>query len=354
MGAPEENQRKGLQKEIDIAASIQSVTEDIVIRLSKHVRRETGEKNLCLAGGVALNCVANGKVFREQIFDRIWVQPASGDAGGALGAAQHIAHTFYDAERPPLQDNLDRQSGSFLGPNYSAREIKAFIQTYGLKARKLGSMRAKTIADLLSQQKIIGLFSGRMEFGPRSLGARSIIGDPRNAGMQKEMNLKIKFRESFRPFAPAVLRECVSDYFDFDSDSQYMLFVAPVKNEICLSNVHSVETKDLMDILKAPRSSIPAVTHVDYSARIQTVDMKTNPSFYEIISEFKKITGCSVLINTSFNVRGEPIVCTPKDAYRCFMRSNIDALVIEDYLFLKEEQDPIENDDNWRNEYELD
>ncbi len=342
------------KREVDIAASIQKVTEEVVLRLARHSQRVTGERQLCMAGGVALNCVANGRVRTEAGFEQVWVQPASGDAGGALGAALHAAHAYYSVPRAPKGCALDRQRGSFLGPRYSNREVEAFIKTYGLKAEILGSARSRVIAELLCEQKIVGLFSGRMEFGPRSLGARSIIADPRTPTMQRDMNLKIKFRESFRPFAPAVLKERLKDYFEFEDDSPYMLMVAPVRRDIRRDFVLPDDPGYLMDILNAPRSSIPAVTHVDFSARIQTVDEKTNPEFYGILKEFDRLTGCGVLINTSFNVRGEPIVCTPKDAYRCFMRSGLDALVIEDYLFRKELQSSVPEDDSWRSEYELD
>lgn len=342
------------KREVDIAASVQQVTEDVVLKLARHARQSTGERRLCLAGGVALNCVANGKIHAEDIFDDVWVQPASGDAGGALGAALHASHAYFGVARPRMGATLDRQSGSFLGPQYSRRETLALINTYGLVAEELGPDRAQVIAGLLRDQQIVGLFQGRMEFGPRALGARSIIADPRTPSMQRDMNLKIKFRESFRPFAPAVLREKLHDYFVFDGDSPYMLMVAPVRPDIRQPFELPEDPGYLMDVLNAPRSKVPAVTHVDFSARIQTVDAVTNPGFYDILKAFDDLTGCAVLINTSFNVRGEPIVCTPKDAYRCFMRSGLDALVIDDFLFRKADQPASADDDSWRSEYELD
>lgn len=354
-GPPRKAESRITRKEMDIAASIQIVTEEILFGLARHARELTGERNLVLAGGVALNCVANGKLLREKIFDRIWIQPASGDAGGALGAAMLVTHNYFKKKRE-VADNLpDSQKGSLLGISFSNREIEAFINTYGLAAEKIeGQQRGKVIAQLLADQKIIGYFSGRMEFGPRSLGARSIIADPRNVNMQSAMNLKIKFRESFRPFAPSVLRERVSDYFEMDEDSPYMLFVAGVKPELRKTVLWQKDNDDMVEILNMPRSLIPAVTHVDYSARVQTVDEYTNPKFYQVLKEFDALTGCGVVVNTSFNVRGEPVVCSPKDAYRCFMRTGIDFLILEDYVFDKNDQPKFSETEDWRDEYELD
>jgi carbamoyltransferase len=354
-GPPRKAESRITRKEMDIASSIQMVTEEILFGLARHARELTGETNLVLAGGVALNCVANGKLLREKIFDRIWIQPASGDAGGALGAAMLVTHSYFQQKRK-IADNLsDSQKGSLLGISFSNREIEAFINTYDLPAEKIEvQYRGKLIAQLLADQKIIGYFSGRMEFGPRSLGARSIIADPRNVNMQSAMNLKIKYRESFRPFAPSALRERVSDYFEMDEDSPYMLLVAGVRPELRKSVLCQSNTDDMVEILNMPRSIIPAVTHVDYSARVQTVDEYTNPKFYQVLREFDALTGCGVVVNTSFNVRGEPVVCSPKDAYRCFMRTGIDFLILEDYIFDKSKQPNFSEANDWRDEYELD
>ncbi len=354
-GPPRKAESRITRKEMDIAASIQVVTEEILFGLARHAKELTGEKNLVLAGGVALNCVANGKLLREKIFDRIWIQPASGDAGGSLGAALLVTHSYFKKKRKRADNVSDRQKGSLLGISFSNREIQAFINTYGLIAEKIeGPQRGKIIARYLADQKIIGYFSGRMEFGPRSLGARSIIADPRNINMQSVMNLKIKFRESFRPFAPSVLRERVSDYFELDKESPYMLLVAGIKPELRKIVEWKKDTDDMIQILNMPRSLIPAVTHVDYSARVQTVDENTNPKFYQLLKEFDALTGCGVLVNTSFNVRGEPVVCNPKDAYRCFMRTDLDFLILEDYVFDKNKQPKFSETENWRDEYELD
>jgi carbamoyltransferase len=354
-GPPRKSESRITRKEMDIAASIQAVTEEIVFGLARHSKNLTGEKNLVLAGGVALNCVSNGKLLREKIFDKIWIQPASGDAGGALGAAMLVSHSYFNVKRELKDNESDKQKGSLLGISFSNREILAFINTYGLIAEKVDEIqRGKEIAQLLAEQKIIGYFSGRMEFGPRSLGARSIIADPRSVSMQSTMNLKIKFRESFRPFAPSVLRERVSDYFELDEESPYMLLVADVKPEIRKKVALQKNSDDMVEILNISRSLIPAVTHVDYSARVQTVDENMNPKFYKVLKEFDKLTGCGVLVNTSFNVRGEPVVCSPKDAYRCFMRTDMDFLVLEDYIFDKNKQPKISEIENWRDEYELD
>lgn len=341
------------QKEMDIAASIQKVTEEVVLRLAKTIADETGEENLCLAGGVALNCVANGRVERESPFKCVWIQPAAGDAGGALGAASIAWHEYRGEARSV--NGRDAMSGSYLGPSYSAEEARRRLLKCDAVYEELDdSELLPRLAEILDQGKVVGWFQGRMEFGPRALGGRSIIGDPRNSQMQTQMNLKIKYRESFRPFAPSVLAERVSDFFDQAGPSPYMLIVAPVKESLRIEM--SDEQRQLfgVDKLKVKRSELPAITHVDYSARVQTVHEETNPRYYALIKEFDKLTGCSVLVNTSFNVRGEPIVCTPEDAYRCFMRTEMDYLVIENLIFAKEEQPEIEQDDDWRDEFELD
>ena len=341
---------------MDLAASIQCVTEEVMLSLSRHVHELTGASNLCLAGGVALNCVANGKILRAGIFDEIWIQPAAGDAGGAIGAA-YLAHTeMLGGTRPPISRGSDSQYGSFIGPEYGENEIAAFLKRSGAVHRKLdpADSGANEIAALLAEEKVVGMFAGRMEFGPRSLGARSILGDPRSASTQSRMNLKIKFRESFRPFAPIVLRERVSDYFELDCDSPYMLLVAPVKEEHRLHPKPAADTEDMLQIVNAVRSDVPAITHVDFSARVQTVTEGVNPRMYSVLKAFDSLTGCPVLVNTSFNVRGEPIVCTPQDAYRCFLRTEMDALVLGNHILYRGDQPPIEADDSWKKEFALD
>ena len=332
------------QRHMDLAASIQWVTEEAVLRIGREVQRRTDAKNLVLAGGVALNCVANGRLLREGPFDDIWIQPAAGDAGGALGAALFVWHQLLEKPRNP--DGRDAQQGSFLGPRYSNDAISRFLTGKGGQVRRCESESDLTehVADLLADGKIVGWFQGRMEFGPRSLGARSILGDPRSSAMQTTMNLKIKFRESFRPFAPAVLQDCVADWFEFDPDheSPYMLLVAPVREDrrtpIDPELLQTMqEDPDLRRRVNVVRSEIPAVTHVDYSARLQTVDEERNPRFYRLIEAFDRLTGCPILVNTSFNVRGEPIVCTPEDAYRCFLATDMDVLVLEDFVIVKDE-----------------
>jgi carbamoyltransferase len=328
------------QFHMDIAASIQAVTEEVVLRITRALAIETGLKNLCLAGGVALNCVANGKVLRDSSFSHIWVQPASGDAGGALGAALAACHI--NLRHPRLPSNgIDRMSGSYLGPSYTQSEVKRRLHDTGarftvLDQNELLEMTAKALAS----DKAVGWFQGRMEFGPRALGGRSILADPRSPNMQKTLNLKVKYRESFRPFAPSVLREDVSDWFELDIDSPYMLLVADVIHERRREMTDEERALFGIDKLNVPRSHIPAVTHVDYSARIQTVHRETNPLYHALLSRFKRLTGCPVLVNTSFNVRGEPIVCTPEDAFRCFMGSEIEILVVENCFMRKEDQDP--------------
>ena len=358
-GAERKPESKISRREMNLAASIQQVTEEIVLKVCRHLRELTGEKNLVMAGGVALNCVANGLIEREKIFENLWIQPAAGDAGGALGAALLIAHQQFGAKRIFNSNGRDTQSGSYLGPHFSNNEIQAFVERRNYPFEKVSGMRerAEKIAAALADGKVVGYFGGRMEFGPRSLGGRSILGDPRRADTQTTMNLKIKFRESFRPFAPSVLAEKCAEYFDLDVESPYMLLVAPVKKDRQIAmNLQKFQNgdDDLMSVVNQPRSDIPAVTHVDYSARIQTVNRADKPDYYAIIEEFEKLTGCAVIVNTSFNVRGEPIVCTPQDAYRCFMRTEIDLLVLEDFLLWKNDQPEIEKDDSWKDEFELD
>ncbi len=338
---------------MDLAASIQLVTEEIVIKLAKTLHKETGINNICLAGGVALNCVANGKLYKEKIFENIWIQPASGDAGSSLGAAFICWHEYL--KKPRKINPKDSMQGTYLGCEFSNKEIIYYLKKINAPFEELKDEQLfKKIAKIIAEGKVVGWFNGAMEFGPRALGARSIIGDPRNQKMQSIMNLKIKYRESFRPFAPSVIEEDVDSLFDINTKSPYMLLVAPVKEEICIkmnkkeSNLFGIEK------LNVPRSTIPAVTHVDYSARIQTVNSETNPRYYKLIKKFKDLTGCPALVNTSFNVRGEPIVCTPQDAYRCFMRTDMDALVLENQLLLKVEQPKTEKDETWKQKFELD
>ncbi len=337
---------------MDIAASIQAATEEVVLRLTSSIAKEYKIKNLCLAGGVALNCVANGKILKKKIFENVWIQPAAGDAGGSLGAA--LAFWHKELQQPREIQKKDQMKGSYLGPSYNDDEIEKNLKSLKGKFKKLSAENLiETVAKELNNGKTIGWFQGRMEFGPRALGGRSIIADPRSEKMQKELNMKVKFRESFRPFAPSVLREDVSKWFEFDSDSPYMLLVAEVKKEIQVSM--SEDNKKLFGIekLNIKRSSIPAVTHVDYSARIQTVHKETNPKYHSLISKFKEITGCSVLVNTSFNVRGEPIVCSVKDAFNCFMGTNLDILVCENFILYKNEQDSSLKR-NYESKFELD
>jgi carbamoyltransferase len=341
------------QVHMDLAASVQAVTEEIVLRLGRSVRKETGARNICLAGGVALNCVANGKLLRENVFDNIWVQPAAGDAGGAVGAAYAAYHGFMGQPRK-LNGHMDGMAGSYLGPEYTDDEIAERLTVAKAKFTRLDhAQMIDQTAQALADSKAVGWMQGRMEFGPRSLGARSILGDARSPSMQKTLNLKVKYRESFRPFAPAVLREDLGKYFDIKTDSPYMLMVAPVNEDRRRAMTAAEEALFGIDKLNVPRSDIPAVTHVDYSARIQTVHKETNPAFHELLESFKAKTGCSVLVNTSFNVRGEPIVCTPEDAFRCFMGSEIEVLVVGNCLLRKEDQDPALKLD-YKNAFELD
>ena len=344
------------RKEMDLAASVQLVTEEIILKLVAHVTTLTGSRRLVMAGGVALNCVANGRVLRESGLEGLFVQPAAGDAGGALGAALLVSHQVFGAPRV-VHGKSDSLKGSFLGPGFGPHEVAAFLDRHDIPHQHVEEpdARARVVADALADGHVVGHFSGRMEFGPRALGARSILGDPRRPDMQSTMNLRIKFRESFRPFAPAVLAEKAADYVELEGESPYMLLVAPVKRERHIPMERPVsEGDDMLPILNQPRSDIPAVTHVDYSARVQTVDRERNPDFHRILSAFYDKTGCPVLVNTSFNVRGEPIVCTPQDAYRCFMRTGMDLLVLEDRLLWKHEQPPWADEEDWRSEHELD
>ena len=353
-GAPRKPESPLTAREMDLASSIQVVTEEVVLRLANTVHRELDVDCLCMAGGVALNCVANGRVLREGPFRDVFFQPAAGDAGGAIGAALAVWHE-YDGQ-PRTVTARDAMHGGYLGPCYADEEIRAFLDSIGARYRILVERDElyEQVARLLAEEKIVGWFQGRMEFGPRALGARSILGDPRSPRMQSVMNLKIKFRESFRPFAPAVLAERVSDYFEIDRASPYMMLVAGVREDLRTRMTPEQERLFGIEKLNVPRSTIPAVTHVDYSARIQTVHRETNSPLHELISRFAALTGCAVLVNTSFNVRGEPIVCTPADAYRCFMRTEIDHLVIERFILDKKDQPALPKDESWMKEFELD
>ena len=400
MGGPARQPESRLtQREMDLARSIQDITEEVMLKMTAFAHRETGLRDLCLAGGVALNCVGNGRILRDGPFDQIWIQPAAGDAGGSLGVALALWHRHLGKprisperagtwERPPRAGGriptasakatavkkdappkyADGMSGSYLGPSFSEDEIAGFLATNNYKARRVvrpalgvpsaaaapGAAFAEEIAEFIAAGKVVGLFLGRMEFGPRALGGRSIVGDARSPKMQSVMNVKIKFRESFRPFAPAVLREHVNEWFELDADSPYMLLVADVQPSHRLPKPAGVEALWGIEQLNVPRSDVPAITHVDYSARIQTVRREVNPDYYDIINAFYQRTGCPVIVNTSFNVRGEPIVCTPEDAYRCFMRTNMDVLVLEHFILEKAEQAPIAEDHSWRKEFVLD
>ena len=350
-GAPRRPESTVTQRDMDLARSVQEVTEEVMLRMARHIHRRTGQKNLCLAGGVALNCVGNGKILREGPFENIWIQPAAGDAGGALGAALFAWYQYLDNERR-ADGAHDFMRGSFWGPEFTNEDIRLYLEQNEIPGEELSSEELpERVADLIAAEKTIGWFQGRMEFGPRALGARSIIGDARSPRMQETMNLKIKFRESFRPFAPTVLRERVSDYFDLDGESPYMLLVAPVKESIRREMTAQEQSYFGLEQLHVVRSVIPAVTHVDYSARVQTVAEEINPVYYKMIKAFERKYGCPVIINTSFNVRGEPIVCTPEDAYLCFMRTNMDYLVLGNYLLSKEKQKPLSRDIDWRSKY---
>lgn len=352
-GSPRQPESPISQREMDIAASIQVVTEEIILRLAKAIHQETGAENLCLAGGCALNCVANGRVLREGPFREIWVQPAAGDAGGAVGAALAIWYQYHQQPRSPKVG--DAMKGAYLGPEFTQADIHNYLDQVGARYQLLtDSQLFHQVSELLAKENVIGWFQGRMEYGPRALGNRSILGDPRSPKMQSTINLKIKYRESFRPFAPAILKERASDYFEIDQPSPYMLLVAPLQHERRIAS--SLEQSKLFGIekLSAPRSTLPAITHVDYSARIQTVDGDTNPRFHKLLSSFEAKTGCPVLVNTSFNVRGEPVVCTPEDAYQCFMRTEMDYLVLGNYLLAKSDQETPQRKKFQQTSFELD
>lgn len=371
-GPPRQPESRITQREMDLARSVQVITEEVILKMSNYAQRETGMKKLCLAGGVALNCVANGRVLRELAFDDIWIQPAAGDAGGSLGIALAIWYRYLGNSRvspeqtgmwaSPRQPHLnglppyaDGMKGSFLGPRDSDAEIESLLTSRGLPYQKFSQRELpEAVANLLAAGKIVGLHQGRMEFGPRALGGRSIIGDPRSPEMQAAMNLKIKYRESFRPFAPSVLRERVGEWFDLQTDSPYMLLVSDVATQRHRQMTPEEHALWGIDKLNVKRSEIPAVTHVDYSARIQTVRRETNPLYWEIIEAFRRQTGCPVIVNTSFNVRGEPIVCTPEDSYRCFMRTEMDYLVLESFILSKQDQPAFAETGDWRSEFKLD
>ena len=354
-GSPARKRESKLtQFHMDLAASIQQVLEEIVLLLARSLRKESGCKNLCLSGGVALNCVANGKLVSQNIFEKIWVQPASGDAGNSLGSSLLGYYDFLNKDRSI--DLNDSMKGTYLGPRYSNEEIITFLSSSNATYSSVDDSDLFTLlAEYINDGKVIGWFNGRLEFGPRALGGRSIIGDPRNKKMQSIMNLKIKYRESFRPFAPSIIEEELSSQFELNQESPYMLIVAPVKKELRIKDLKEEEEGLFgIDKLKVKRSIIPAVTHIDYSARIQTVNQRTNPRYYKLINAFKSLTGCPSVVNTSFNVRGEPIVCTPEDAYKCFLRTEMDILVLENQVLLKERQPTYKKDKKWQNEFELD
>ena len=353
-GPPRTPESKLTQREMDLARSVQAVCEEVMLRMARTAHEETGAKNLCLAGGVALNCVGNGRLLREGPFEKVWIQPASGDAGGALGVAQLIWHRYLG--KPRSVDGVhDTMKGSYLGPSFSPEEVERDLTKLGAVFERLEpDALVGEAARMLADEKIVGWFEGRMEFGPRALGARSILGDPRSPRMQAQMNIKIKFREGFRPFAPSVLRERASEYFELDGESPYMLIVAPVKQERCIEMTAEQKGRWGIDLLNVPRSDIPAVTHIDYSARIQTVDAQTSPRYHALIKAFDGLTGCPVVVNTSFNVRGEPIVGTPEDAYRCLMRTDLDALVCWPFLLRKADQPEWKESDQWKQEFTLD
>jgi carbamoyltransferase len=374
-GAPRKPESRITQREMDLARSIQVITEEVMLKMTKFAYRETGMKKLCMAGGVALNCVANGRVLREVPFEDIWIQPAAGDAGGALGIALAIWHRYLgkprlspekigtwqstkaesNGRKSSLPAYADSMKGSYLGPKHSEDEIEEFLKSKQVPYKKYSRAELpEVIADLLASGKIIGVHQGRMEFGPRALGGRSIIGDPRSPEMQAAMNLKIKYRESFRPFAPSVLREQVADWFELDADSPYMLLVADVAESRRRKMTPAEEALWGIEKLNVQRSEIPAVTHVDYSARIQTVRREANPLYWDIIEAFRKQTGCPAVVNTSFNVRGEPIVCSPEDSYRCFMRTEMDYLMLETCVLDKKDQPAYVEDRNWRGQFNLD
>jgi carbamoyltransferase len=340
---------------MDMALAIQQVTEDVVLRLACTARQLTGCKYLVLAGGVALNCVANGKLLRAGIFEDLWIQPAAGDAGGAVGAAYAVWHIHEGNERQ-VSGHGDAMRGSYLGPEFTDKEIHRSLQKYDAKSQYYEDFQtlASDVAARLAEGNVVGWFQGRMEFGPRALGGRSILGDARNPEMQKKLNLKIKYREGFRPFAPSVLEEDIGEYFDLDRESPYMLLVAPIREDKKIPLPEGYHEKPLYERLYFLRSDLPSITHIDYSARIQSVSRVTNPKYWDLIQQFKKLTGYGVIVNTSFNVRGEPIVCTPEDAYRCFMRTEMDFLVVGNYLFDKKNQSKLPDTGDWRKEFKLD
>ena len=353
-GPPRKPESTVTQREMDLARSVQDVCEEAMLRMARTVHQETGMKNLCMAGGVALNCVGNGRILREGPFENIWIQPAAGDAGGALGVATLIWHRHCGKPRT-VTAGKDAMQGAYLGPGFEEQDIERRLQRLGATYERVDrSELFPRVAGVMADDKIVGWFNGRMEFGPRSLGSRSILGDPRSPKMQEQMNLKIKFRESFRPFAPSVLRERVSDYFQLDADSPYMLLVAPVAEDHRIAMSEDQEQLFGIDKLNVPRSDIPAITHVDYSARVQTVAPDVAPDYYELIKAFDAQTGCPVVVNTSFNVRGEPIVCTPEDAYRCFMRTDMDYLVLGQFVLDKTTQPEWKEEGDWKNEFQLD
>ena len=353
-GPPREPETQLGQREMDLARSVQDACEEVVMRMARTAHEETGLPNLCLAGGVALNCVANGRIMREGPFEKLWIQPAAGDAGGAIGVAQLIWHRHLGNPRK-LNSEQDSMRGSYLGPSFSSEEIEQRLDKFGAVYERLerDELISRT-ARLLADTNIVGWFNGRMEFGPRALGSRSILGDPRSPEMQTKMNLKIKFRESFRPFAPSVLEHRAADYFELDTESPYMLLVSPVREDrrIPMSDEHQALFG--IEKLNIPRSDVPAITHVDYSARVQTVSRERSPDYFDLISKFEEYTGCPMVVNTSFNVRGEPIVCTPEDAYICFMRTDMDYLVVDGFLLDKREQPELKEEGDWREEFELD
>ena len=357
-GPPRRPESQIGQREMDLARSIQDVVEMAMLRMARHVARETGERNLCMAGGVALNCVANGKILRDGCFENVWIQPAAGDAGGALGAALSVWYQYLGNARSASEvrgSNLDGMKGAYLGPEFYADQIRKFLDGRGVVFHELGyEEMIGTAAQALADEKVVGWMQGRMEFGPRALGGRSILGDPRSEKMQSVMNLKIKYRESFRPFAPSVMSERVADYFDLEADSPYMLLVAPVKDSIRIEMTADQQRLFGIEKLNVPRSVLPAITHVDYSARVQTVRREESPVYYDLISAFDRLTGCPVVVNTSFNVRGEPIVCTPEDAFRCFMRTEMDVLVMGSFVLFKSEQGELREDVAWQEEFQLD
>jgi carbamoyltransferase len=370
-GPPRKSESKIGQREMDLARSIQVITEEVMLKMARYAHEVTGETRLCMAGGVALNCVANGRILRELPFEEIWIQPAAGDAGGALGIALAIWHRYLGQERSSLESMglwrqgqsaktgangyTDKMKGSYLGPRHTEEEIEKFLKERNIPYTKYSRQELpERVGELLASGKVVGLHQGRMEFGPRALGARSILGDARSPEMQSLMNLKIKYRESFRPFAPSVLREHLSEWFDLETDTPYMLLVADVAQQKRRALSESEKALWGIEKLNVYRSEIPAVTHVDYSARIQSVRKETNPLYWEIIEAFRKKTGCPVIVNTSFNVRGEPIVCTPEDSYRCFMRTEMDYLVLETFVLRKEGQPTFIEQTNWQSEFTLD